>query len=395
LPTIWTREGINAMRHQNSVFHRLSKHIPAAMLERLVEKHGADRRVRRLSTKSQLMALLYGQLAGACSLREIEAALQSHRARLYHLGCRRVSRSTLADANAKRSAAVFSELFAAMVGQAQRGLRRELGEAVRLIDATSLKLNALSGDWAGFTTGVCGAKLHVVYDPDAACPVYFALSAAKVNDITEAKRLPIAAGATYVFDLAYYDYGWWAKLDAARCRIVTRLKRNTKLTLLAELPVEEESTILSDCIGYLPQRLAQSRTNPMQNPVREIRVKTETGKVLSILTNDLDAPAKDIATLYKQRWDIELFFRWIKQTLKITHFLGTSENAVRLQIAVALIAFLILRLAQATQRHHKSLLAFARLVRVNLMHRRPIDHLCEPPPPIRDLKQLSLGLIPC
>jgi hypothetical protein len=385
------------MRHQNSVFHRLSKHIPFGSFERLVDKHGTDRRVRRLSTKSQLMALLYGQLAGASSLREIETALESHRARLYHLGSRRVSRSTLADANAKRSALVFCELFAQMVGQARRGLRRKLGEAVRLIDATGLKLSGLSADWARYATGVCGAKLHVVYDPDAECPVYFALTAAKVNDITIAKRMPIAAGATYVFDLAYYDYGWWADLDHAGCRIVTRLKRNTKLTVIAEMPVQEgASTILSDRIGYLPQRLARSRTNPMQKPVREVRVETETGKELRILTNDLEAPAFAIAELYKQRWEIELFFRWIKQTLKIRHLLGTSENAVRIQVAVALIAFLILRLAQAAQKQIESPLAFARLVRANLMHKRPLDRLIEPPPPtIYDPRQLSLGLTSC
>ena len=129
--------------------------------------------------------------------------------------------------------------------------------------------------------------------------------------------------------------------------------------------------------------------------MREVRVTTETGKVLRILTNDLDAPAQEIADLYKRRWEIELFFRWVKQTLKISHFLGTSENAVRIQIAVALIAFLLLRLAQAAAKTVESPLAFARLVRANLMHRRPLDALLDPPPPIiRDCRQLALNLSP-
>src|SRR6202030_2421302 len=130
------------------------------------------------------------------------------------------------------------------------------------------------------------------------------------------------------------------------------------------------SNILSDRIGFLPARQARSRRNPMQDAVREVRVVTDTGKVLRILSNDLDASAREIADLYRRRWAIELFFRWIKQTLKITRFLGTSENAVRIQIAVALIAFLLLRLAQATQKTVQSPIAFARLVRANLMHRR-------------------------
>ncbi len=340
------------------------------------------------------MALLYGQLSGAQSLREIEAGLSSHRARLYHLGTHAPARSTLADANAVRPCEVFTGLLAHMAGQASRGLRKTIGEAVRLIDSTGLRLSAASA-WARFSTGVNGAKLHVVYDPDAEQPLYAAVSAARVNDVSAAKQMPIEAGATYVFDLGYYDYGWWAKLDQAGCRIVTRFKKNTPLTVVAELPVAVGSPVLSDRIGHLPQRMARHRKNPFQDPVRELRVTTETGKELRILTNDLDAPAEEIADLYKRRWQIELFFRWIKQTLKIRHFLGASENAVRIQAAVALIAFLLLRLAQDTAKTVKSPLAFARLVRANLMHRRPIDALLKKPPPIiRDARQLDLSFTP-
>jgi IS4 transposase len=382
------------MRHENSVFHGLSKHIPWTVFDRLVDEHGADRRVRRLTTRSQLMALLYGQLSGALSLREIEAGLSSHKARLYHLGTTPPSRSTLSDANARRPHEVFAGLFAHMVGQASRGLRKKLSEAVRLIDSTGLKLSGASG-WASFSAKACGAKLHVVYDPGADRPIYAALTAARVNDITAAKIMPIEAGATYVFDLGYYDYGWWARLDAAGCRIVTRFKTRTPLVLPEDLPLPAGSPVLSDRIGHLPARLARSRRNPFQNRVREVRVLTETGKELRILTNDLDAPADEIADLYKQRWQVELFFRWIKQTLRIRHFLGTSENAVRIQVAVALIAFLVLRLAQQAATRIESPLAFARLVRANLMHRRPLDALLEPPPPCRrDPRQLALNLTP-
>ena len=227
-------------------------------------------------------------------------------------------------------------------------------------------------------TGVCGAKLHVIYDPDADRPIYAAVSAANVNDITLAQQMPIEPGATYVFDLGYYDYGWWTKLDDAGCRIVTRFKKNTPLRVLEELRVPKDGPVLSDRIGFLPARLSFNRCNPLGHAVREICVMTDTGKLLRILSNDLDATAEEIAALYKRRWAIELFFRWVKQTLKIRRFLGTSENAVRIQIAVALIAFLLLRLAQTTQKAIASPLAFARLVRVNLTHRRRIDRLLRP-----------------
>jgi hypothetical protein len=387
------------MRHENSVFHGLLKLVPWAVFEGLVGEHKADARVRRLTTKSQFVALLYGQLSGASSLREIETALASHSTRLYHVGARPVQRSTLADANATRPVAVFTGLLAHLMNRAHRGLRRKIAETTYLIDSTGLRLSDLSADWARFSTGVCGAKLHVIYDPDADRPIYACVTAAKVNDITAAHEMPITPGASYVFDLAYYDYGWWAKMDEAGCRIVTRFKSNTPLAVVAENPVpaqdDEGSVILSDRIGHLPARQAQSRRNPLQDPVREIRVKIETGKVLRILCNDLDATAREIADLYKRRWAIELFFRWVKQTLKINRFLGTSLNAVRIQIAVALIAFLLLRLAQATQKAVPSPLAFARLVRINLMHRRPIDRLLDTPPPIvKDQRQMSLELTP-
>jgi hypothetical protein len=150
------------MRHQNSVMHGLLKQVPWAVFERLVDEHGADARVRRLTTKAQFVALLYSQLAGAASLREIETALSSHRARLYHLGGAVVSRSTLSDANRLRPATLFADLFATMTAQASRGLKRKVGEAVRLIDSTGVRLAGLGAEWARFSTKVCGGKLHVV-----------------------------------------------------------------------------------------------------------------------------------------------------------------------------------------------------------------------------------------
>jgi IS4 transposase len=379
------------MRHHNSVFHGVLQGVPWDLFDRLVEAHAADRRVRQLTTKSQFVALLYGQLEGACSLREIEAGLASHKSRLYHLGAAPPRRSTLSDANALRPCAVFAELFAAMAARAHRPLRRALAETAYLIDSTGLRLDGRSLDWARFSAKVCGVKLHVVYDADADRPIWAAITPARVNDITPAQAMPVEPGATYVFDLGYYDYAWWARLDAAQCRIVTRFKRNTPLTVIEQLPVADGGAILSDRIGFLPQRQGAGRRNPLRQAVREVRVTTRTGKVLRILSNDLDATAQQIADLYQRRWAIELFFRWVKQTLKITRFLGTSENAVKIQIAVALIAFLLLRLAQAAQQTITSPLRFARLVRANLMHRKPLDRLLDPePPPLRCPAQLAL-----
>lgn len=367
------------MRHQNTVYHSVLKVIPRGEFDRLVKKHGMDFRTRGLSTWTQFVALLFAQLAGTVSLRDLVTSLQSHLGMLYHLGAKPVRRSSLADANRERSHVFFDELFAALLARLPARLPRRMRQAVRLIDSTSLRLNRLSSSWARFSNGVFGAKLHVVYDPHAARPVYFVVTKANVNDITPAKAITIEAGGVYVFDLGYYDFGWWTLLDAQGCLIVTRFKKNTPLEIVAENKVPKDSNILSDRIGHLAQRLAFSRKNPFQDPVREIRVRIQGGKILRLFTNDLNAPAQEIADLYKSRWEIELFFRWIKQALRIKRFLGASENAVRIQIAIALIAFLLLHAAHAILGITHNLLAFMRVIRANLTHRRPVQQLWKPP----------------
>ena len=364
------------MRHQNSVLHEILKLIPWASFERSVEKHEADRRIRTLTTKSQLVALLHAQLSGASSLREIEGTMESHRSRLYHLGVAAPKRATLADANAKRPAAVFAELFEMLLGQAHRGLRKASKEAVRLIDSSRITLNSLSRDWAQYDAVCDGVKLHIVYDPRAALPVYFAVSPARENDMVQAKHMPVEPGATYVFDLGYYSFSWWGALDASGCRFVSRLRKNSPAEVVEERTVLKDGPIVADRIVRVRDRLGHTRKHLLRNrDLREIHVVIDTGKTLRLVTNDLTSPAEVIADLYQERWEIELFFRWIKQTLRIKKFLGTSENAVRIQIAVALIAYLLLRIAHAAQQMVVSPLAFARLVRSNLMHFKSISDL--------------------
>lgn len=364
------------MPHQNIVFHGLLKQIPWSTFDQLVEQYGAKADERGIEPRAHLIAMLFAQFYGARGLRDIEDNLKSHASKLYHLGGSTMSKSALSTANkSSAAAAAFGDLLSALMKQLQVGYRRKIKDCVRLIDSTSVRLSNQSGDWAMFSSSVCGVKAHIIYDPDADQPLYLMVTPSNVNDITVAKQMPIEAGASYVFDLGYYDYGWWTELDAAGCRIVTRLKSNTPFTVVEEREVPQESTVLSDRTGYLPSRLAASRHNPMSKLVREVKVTIETGKVLRIFTNDLKTSAQEIADLYRRRWAIELFFRWVKQTLKIDHFFGTSQTAVRIQITVALIAFLLLRLAHDATKIVRSPLAFARLIKTNLMHRRPIAEL--------------------
>ena len=380
--------------HKNTVLHGILDIFPWKAFGSLVEQHGSDKHVRKLPTKAQFIALVVAQLSGISGLRATVTVVNSHGAQLYHLGGTTVKRSTLSDANALRPSAVFETMFAHMAALAHRSLRKDMHDLIYLIDSTSLKLNEYSAGWARFLAKVCGAKLHVIYDPDADQPIYAAFSAANVNDITAAQEMPIVAGATYVFDLGYYHFRWWHEMHQRGCRFVTRLKTNTKLTISRERLVKPGLPVLSDRIGYLPGRQAKTRRNPFQDEVREVRVRADNGTILRILTNDLTAPAQEIADLYKRRWAIELYFRWIKQTLAIRSFIGVSENAVRTQAFIALIVFLLKRRAHASQTAVASPLEFSRLLRAHVMSRRDIADLRRPGRPTWRQAELAQCEIP-
>ena len=364
------------MPYQDTVFGGLMKAFPRWRFEKLVERHRADYRVRRLRSWTQFQAMVFAQLSGSDSLREVVGALERFPGSHAHLGLEPVRRSTLADANRQRPAALFEDVLAALVAQLGASAGRRGREMLRLIDATRVVVGKRIESWQ-----VDGCvKLHVVYAPGADAPVCFAVTSARVNDITPAKRFPVEPGATYVFDKGYYDFAYWAALDASGCRFVTRLKKNSPVTLIETRPTDPDGPVLADRVAQLSKRLASSRQNPFDKPVRLVTVRIDSGKEITLLSNDLDAPAADIAALYKQRWQIELFFKWIKQNLKIRRFLGTSENAVRIQIITALIAYLLLRMAQIQTRTGLGLQAIARLVAKTTFQRRALAELFEPPP---------------
>ena len=379
------------MPYQDTVFGGLMKAFPRWRFDKLAERHGADYRVRRLSSWAQLQAMVFAQLSGSRSLREAVGALERFPGVHAHLGLPPVRRSTLADANRVRPVALFEDVLEALVAQLGACSGRRGREMLRLVDATRVLVGKRIESWEADGA----VKLHVVYDPGADAPVCFAVTPVRVNDITPARAMPIQPGATYVFDLAYYSYEWWAQLHAQGCRFVTRLKKNSPARPIETRATDPEGPVLADRVAFLSKRLAGSRKNPFDKPVRLINVRIDSGRVITLVSNDLDAPAEEIAALYKQRWQIELFFKWIKQNLKIRHFLGVSENAVKIQIYVALIAFLILHTAHNAQNAIPRPQAFARLVRLNIMHRRCILTIKDPPKiPPNDERQIELQLTP-
>jgi Transposase DDE domain/Domain of unknown function (DUF4372) len=359
------------MRYQSTVFGALLKAIPRSRFERIAERHHRGRAKRTLQPWGHLVTMVMSQLSGAGSLRDLERMVAHHPGVLPHLGLSRVARTTLADANADRPCGLFEEVAGQLAALA--GAQGSGREAIRLIDATRIFAGRDVATWSGG-----GIKLHLVLDPVNQRPTYFAVTSERINDIVAAKAMPIEAGATYVFDKGYYDFGFWARLAAVKCRFVTRLKKNSPTRLVRERQ-PRGSNILFDQIVRLSERLSHQRCNPYQGKVRLIGVKIDTGREITLLTNDLKAPAEQIAALYKQRWQIELFFKWLKQNL-VRHFIGTSRNAVTIQVMAALIGYLLLRIAALGYSTTTGLQALARLMPAVLLTRRPIEQLFRSPP---------------
>ena len=382
---------------QATLFSRLLQQLPWAVFDRAVAEHRMDEGHRILDARSHLVALMAGQLIEAHGLRDIEATLAAHAPALKRRRIEPACRSTLADANRVRSPVAFETVIPSLLAELSPTQRRRTQDDLRLIDSTVVHPGSGAKGWAHFQNGKVAAKVHVVYDPKAQVPTFYELTSGNTNDITVAKtKMPIEAGATYVFDLGYYDFGFWAELDGQGCRIVTRLKKNTPVTVVAERPVAAGTNIVCDKIVRLPKRMARSRKNPFAKNGRMIVVIIDTGKKITLFTNDLDSSAETIADLYRTRWQIELFFRWIKQNLKIRRFHGRSANAVRLQIAAAIITYLLLKLLHNAANTKKSAAHFFASLRHALFQRIEVEtlvarierrkgHLALPPLPQMEL----------
>lgn len=368
------------MRFKSTIFSQLIKEIPRYEFERIVKKHDGDYRVREHRCWDQLNGMLYCQLTNSDSLRSLVSSFNSHYQHFYHMGCRQLKRSTLSDANNKRSYKIYEEVFYKLLSKANKSLTKEIKDAVRLIDSTVIVLDKTNYGWAKGKNGKSGIKLHTVYDLNSSIPVHYEITNERINDITPAEALRIEQGVTYVFDKGYYKFEWWKTIEDEQGYFVTRLKKNSPTELLKDRKISIDK-ILSDQEVKLNKRISKTRQNPYDKPVRKIVVKRDKKKEpLVLITNDMTREAEEIAELYKKRWQIELFFKWVKQNLKIKKFLGRTENAVKIQIITALIAFLLIKILKISLPFNSSMRTIAKLINTNLMHRKSIFELFLKPP---------------
>jgi putative transposase len=327
---------------KDTVFQRLLKPITKELMNECTHRFQSDYDCEGFLTWEHLQTMIYCHLNEIKSLRTLEVAINSQK---IGMKCQ-ARRSTLSDANTRRSAECFFWILKQLMWLLPRKLRKDLKQVVKILDSSPIQLKGRGYDsWAKeYATRRCqGLKLHVEYDLQIASPTKVEISHPNYNDSSMGRQWLIMPETIYVFDKGYCDFNWWWSIHQKQAFFVTRLKKNTAIVLGDQQEVESE-TILGDGIFTFKNKRAGSKKNSYVESLRCISVKREGKAPLLLVTNLHDLPAETIAELYKARWEIELFFKWIKQNLKLKKFLGKSANAVKIQLATAMIAYLLVQM---------------------------------------------------
>ena len=381
------------MAHCNTIFHQMLKLIPRHHFAKLEAEHGTGRKPRSFTRWSQLVHLISMQLTARVSLRDGISSLKARIKSLYHLGVQPVARSTFADANNHRPASFFEALFGLMYLRCQPLAPKHkfrFKNKLFSLDATVVSLCLSLFFWARFRRTKGGIKLHTRLDHDGYLPAFVAISEAREHEVQRARSLHLPKGSIVVEDMGYTDYDRYAQLTAQRIFFVTRQKRNARCEVLERRKINKKQGLLSDqtiCIQAQEGSLVLRRIG-YRDPV--------TGRRYIFLTNHFKLAAKTIADIYKERWQIETFFRFIKQNLKIKAFIGNSENAVMTQIYAALIVYLLLRYLKFMCNLSFTLQNCIRILQLNLFRTCTLQELFEPSELKTDNmchpKQLNLAL---
>lgn len=370
-----------------TLFGELLKLVPRFHFEKAVSTHKADRYSKKFSSWNQLTTLLYAQITGKESLREIETGLAAQQSRWHHLGLNRVCRSTLADANNRRDPAIFETLFYALLERCRSHTphhRFKFKNPLYSIDATTIDLCLSVFPWAKFRTTKGAIKLHCLYDHAGALPSFMVVTDGKQSDIRVVKGnpFPLPPDSIVSVDRGYIDFKWLYSLAENRVFFVTRAKDNLKYDVAGQHAAPKGKGVLKD------ERISLAGFYAEENYPDELRRiefhDEEQKKTLIFLTNNSALAASTIAAIYKARWQIELFFKWIKQNLKIKSFLGTSKNAVMAQIWVAMCYYLLLAYIKYQTKYGNSMLMLSRVIRETLLdHKALVDILTLAPDKLR------------
>ena len=379
------------------VFAQVMTYLPLSTFRRCVAAHRGDHKVQGFSCLDQFFAMSFAQLTGRESLRDIEVNLRAQSARLYHMGfrCKTISRNTLANANAVRPWQMYADFAQHLIGiarplYASEPLALELDATVYAFDATTIDLCLSVYPWAPFRSAKAAIKLHTLLDLRGAIPTFIHITDGKTHEVNVLDELIVEPGAYYLLDRGYLDFGRLFAIHQAQAFFVTRAKSNTTFKRRYSNPVDRTKTsVLCDQTGVLTV-FYSSKDYP--STLRRVVVRDEeSGKRVTFLTNNFALKPDLIAQLYRQRWQVELFFKWIKQHLRIKAFLGTSENAVKTQIWIAVCTYVLIAIVKKRLKLSHSLYETLQILSLTMFETTPINQLLpnastnsEPPiPPIQ------------
>ena len=375
------------------VFAQVMAHVPLTTFRRCVATHRGDHKVQEFSCLDQFFAMAFAQLTARESLRDIEVNLRAQSARLYHMGfrCKTIARNTLANANATRPWRIYADFAQHLIGIARplyagEPLAVDLDATVYAFDASTIDLCLSVYPWAPFRSAKAAIKLHTLLDLRGAIPSFIHITDGKTHEVNILDDLIIEPGAFYLLDRGYLDFARLFAIHQAQAFFVTRAKSNTRFKRRYSQPVDRDnSNVLCDQIGTLTV-FYSNKDYP--TTLRRVVVRDEDGKRIAFLTNNFALASELIAQLYRQRWQVELFFKWIKQHLRIKAFLGTSENAVKTQIWIAVCTYVLIAIIKKRLKLSHSLYEILQILSLTMFETTPINQLLEPnstdlqPPPM-------------
>ena len=360
------------------VFAQVMSHLPLTTFRRCVVRYDGEHKVKSFTCLDQYLSMAFAQLTYRESLRDIEACLRSQVAKLYHMGFRStVARNTLANANAVRDWRIYADFAQSLISIARKLYVDEpfgvdLSNTVYALDATTIDLCLSVFPWAPFRSTKAAVRMHTLLDLRGNIPSFIHISDGKWHEVNIFDMLVPEAGAFYVMDRGYVDFEQLHRLHLASSYFVIRGKSNLRFKRRYSLESDRATGIICDQIGVLTGFYTHQ---DYSTPLRRIRIKDDTGKTLVFLTNNVELPARTIADLYRCRWQVELFFKWIKQHLRIKAFFGTSENAVKSQIWIAVSVYVLVAILKKRLKLSASLYEILQVLSLTMFERTPLDQL--------------------
>jgi|TARA_B100002003_G_scaffold232578_1_gene244551 hypothetical protein len=371
------------MAQQQYVFAQFLALLPRYEFQRIVNRYQGDYRTKKFKCWHQMAAMIFAQIRQEDSLRDIDMSLNAHAKKLYHIGIEQSPKSTLADANERRNYRIYEDLAKSLMQRARRQyanteLAMEVDNAVYALDASTIDLCLSLFPWAKFRQTKGAIKLHAMLDLRGNIPAFLSITDGKVHDVKATPQVPIEAEGIYVIDRAYIDFDWLWRINQAYAFFVSRLKRSIKWTRIVSHPVDKSLGLRSD-----QEILLFSKKSKEKYPkrLRRISFRDETqNRLFVFLTNNFVLPSETITALYKARWEIEIFFKWLKQNLKVKSFYGTSPNTVKTQIWIAMIVYLILAILKERYQLENRLSQLLHFLEVNLFERKLLISIFQPNP---------------